>query len=125
MDELKERVKASKVVRAEGAAETAAVANENLATKSALLNQKIMETTILTTMVRAAGGVMVRLQDDLDEKECIIKEFKAVIGDDVVNEKVLKKAKVRYDQNYDDDKTATKNKLLRLLEEELQSIGSI
>ena len=56
---------------------------------------------------------------------CIIEEFKSVIGDDVVNEKVLKKAKVRYDQSYDDDKTATKNKLFRLLEEELKSIELI
>ena len=81
-----------------------------------------MDNTILTTMVRAAGGVMIRLQDAVEEKNYIISEYKIIIGDDVVNEKVLKRGKVKYDQNYDVDKTATKNKLFRLLEVELNSI---
>ena len=79
MDEIKDHVKNNKDVKAESASALAIVANENFATKVALLNQKIVDNTILMNMVKVTGDKMLDLQDEIDEKNYTILEYQKVI----------------------------------------------
>ena len=120
MDEIKDVVKGNKAVKAENVAALARVVNESYATKVALLNQKIVDNNILKNMVKLAGDTMMDLQDEIDEKDCVITEYKKVIGDEVVNKNILNIAKVKYNLNYDVDRSATKNKLLQRMSARLE-----
>ena len=112
MEEIKNQAKCDKSVIAKGAAEIALYENENVATKVAILNKTIMDNTILTNMIKIAGDVMLDMQDEINGKEVIIKEYEIVIGDNVVNQTILSRAKENYDLQYDVDRTDTKNKII-------------
>ena len=112
MDEIKNQTKSDKSVIAKGAAEIALYEKENAITKQAILNRKIMDNTILTSMVKKAGDAMLDMQDELDEQEGIIKEYEATIGDNVINQAILNRAKESYDLQYDVDRTSSKNKII-------------
>ena len=112
MDEIKNLTKCDKSVIAKGAVEFALYENENVVTKVAILNKNIMDKTILTNKVKAAGDAMLDMQDEIDEKEVIIKEYENAIGDNVVNQTILNRAKENYDLQYNVDRNDTKNKII-------------
>ena len=112
MDEIKNLTKCDKSVIAKGAVEFALYENENVVTKVAILNKNIMDKTILTNKVKAAGDAMLDMQDEIDEKEVIIKEYENAIGDNVVNQTILNRAKENYDLHYAVERTDTKNKII-------------
>ena len=71
-----------------------------------------MDNTILTSMVKTAGDVMLDMQDEIDEKEVIIKEYEIFIGNDAINQTIYSNAKESYELQYAFDRTDSKNKII-------------
>ena len=112
MNELRELVKNDLAVREESCNALEMVFNENYATKAALLNQKIVDNTILINMLKMAGDEILDLYDDINEKDCLIDEYAKAIGDDNSIKTIKRIAEVNFIQTYDSSREGSKNKLI-------------
>ncbi len=122
MDEIKLYVKDNQVIQKELYKEVKEIMSQNLVTRDSLLQAKTVECRFQSIMIKLAGEELIELEEEVEKKDIIIDEYKKHIGDNTLNKKILEKANITYNSNFDPSKLKYKEKSIARLNKRLQNL---
>ena len=95
---------------------------QNYITKDHLLKQYAVKNIINETVLKIVGDQMIEYEEEIEEKQCLIDEYQAIIGDDKLNNEILEKSNKKYIQQIDPSKLKYKEKVANRLIKKLNNI---
>jgi uncharacterized membrane-anchored protein YjiN (DUF445 family) len=124
MDEIKTIVKENK--RDEIQNYLNEIEKENYKTKDYLLKQIIVKNTVNEEVLKIVGEQIIEYEEEIEQKQCLIDEYESIIGDDKLNNELIKKANTKYTEKTDPSKDTYKERagkrLLKKLNNKLKEI---
>jgi hypothetical protein len=93
MDEIKEIVIKDENTKIELTNLLNETKQQNITTKEKLLKESLKDGLVQRKMLEIVGETMIEMQDEIDEKDNIITEYKNYIGDKTTNDKIMEKSR--------------------------------